>query len=471
MVSKKSIISASAFVSVGQVASLAIRLIANVVMTRLLLPDAYGLVAISMGIFVALVMLSDVGINVSVIKHKKELSRDFLDTAWTMQVLRNSFLALINLVLAGILFLVADLKLVSGDTVFSDPRLSEVVAVTSLIIFVAGFKSINIFTNERNLDFGRITAMTVLVQLLAFPLTIVMALNGFGVWSLILTNLSVELLTVIASHVYLKGGRCRFRLDKAIASDILKFGSWLLLSSAFGFLLLSGDRFFVASVVTVTELGIFSIAKLWVTCLESLVSRVCVSVGLPLVSALFRDGITDAALKKFYKIRLYFDLLVLSAAFALFFSAESFVRFFYTDVYIAAGPIMAILCFGMLKHLINLNSRSLLAQGKSKTFTMITVTSGLIFLTTVPLGYMLWGLNGMVWMISLSGVTNVIVTLLFVRKEIPLNWLMELRPIVLALPAAGIGYVCFLIFDFVASDLLGGDIENLLTGVKAMLGL
>jgi O-antigen/teichoic acid export membrane protein len=90
----------SAFTALGYGASQAMRLASNLVLTRLLFPEAFGMMALVSVFIVGLTMFSDVGVGPSILQHRRGDDRDFLNTAWTVQVIRGGILWIMTLALA-----------------------------------------------------------------------------------------------------------------------------------------------------------------------------------------------------------------------------------------------------------------------------------------------------------------------------------------------------------------------------------
>ena len=65
-----------------------IRLASNLILTRLLFPEAFGMMALTMVFLQGLQMFSDVGVAPAIQQSKRGDDADFLDTAWTIQVVR-----------------------------------------------------------------------------------------------------------------------------------------------------------------------------------------------------------------------------------------------------------------------------------------------------------------------------------------------------------------------------------------------
>jgi O-antigen/teichoic acid export membrane protein len=75
-----------------------LRLGGNLVLTRLLEPKLFGLMTLVFVFITALHLFSDLGIGVSVIQNKRGDDPVFLNTAWTLQVVRGVFLWALRLV-------------------------------------------------------------------------------------------------------------------------------------------------------------------------------------------------------------------------------------------------------------------------------------------------------------------------------------------------------------------------------------
>lgn len=74
----------TSWIVLGYGGSQAIRLASNLILTRLLFPEAFGLMALIQVVIVGLTLFSDVGIAPSIAQSKRGDDRDFLDTAWTI---------------------------------------------------------------------------------------------------------------------------------------------------------------------------------------------------------------------------------------------------------------------------------------------------------------------------------------------------------------------------------------------------
>ena len=77
-----------------------VRLFSNLVLTRLLAPEAYGIIGSALAVMTTLEWLSDMGVEPSLIRHPKGDTREFLITGWWVALGRGFVLALIAVTLA-----------------------------------------------------------------------------------------------------------------------------------------------------------------------------------------------------------------------------------------------------------------------------------------------------------------------------------------------------------------------------------
>ena len=82
------VIRSSVWVFGGQMAGQVLRLISNLIMTRLLVPEMFGVMAVANTLIVGLQLCSYLGIHHNIIQSSRGDERIFLDTAWVLQIMR-----------------------------------------------------------------------------------------------------------------------------------------------------------------------------------------------------------------------------------------------------------------------------------------------------------------------------------------------------------------------------------------------
>ena len=118
-----------------------IRLASSLVVTRLLAPDAFGMMALVVVFLIGVELLSDVGLRGSVIHHERGDCPDFLDTVWTIQVIRGFALWLVCVAIAY-----------PVSIFYQTPELAQLLPVAALTAVIRGFASTHIYTVNRHLS-------------------------------------------------------------------------------------------------------------------------------------------------------------------------------------------------------------------------------------------------------------------------------------------------------------------------------
>src|SRR5215470_3170600 len=104
---KRRVLSASVWSLSGYAVSQALRFGTNLVMTRLLVPEMFGVMAIATIVMVGLAMFSDLGVRQNIVQSRRGDDPAFLNTAWSVQIIRGVLLWVAT-VLVALLVAIAD---------------------------------------------------------------------------------------------------------------------------------------------------------------------------------------------------------------------------------------------------------------------------------------------------------------------------------------------------------------------------
>ena len=112
----------------------------NLLVTRLLVPKMFGVMAIAMLVMTGLAMFSDLGFKPNVVQSRRGDDPVFLNTAWVTQILRGMLLWLFALIASLLIYNANRIGIVPKGTVYADPILPFVVAILSLTAVTSGFR-------------------------------------------------------------------------------------------------------------------------------------------------------------------------------------------------------------------------------------------------------------------------------------------------------------------------------------------
>lgn len=376
------------------------RLVSSLILTRLLVPEMFGVMAIAGMVQVIVGMLSDVGIRQAVIQSKYGDLQPFLDTAWTLQVMRGVAIWLICIAVAVSFDHASASGWFAPGSVYSAPVLPQVVVAISFTAVIAGFQPTKAITSVRDIDLGRVTVIEFVAQLVSLAVAILIGWLTRSIWSFVVAALVSTIVSTVLSQVCLPGRGNRFRLEREALGELVRFGRWIVLSSSFSVLAANGDRMLLAGWISPTELGIYVLAFNLVALIEGAGGRLFTSVAMPALSKVAREQ-PESIPRVYYKFRLPFDVFFVGGAGALFGGGQSIISIFYDDRYAGAGQIIQVLSFSLLLARFGIASIVYLALGQPRYQSILNFTKTVSLFVCVPIAYAAFGFGGALWAIAL----------------------------------------------------------------------
>ena len=268
------------------------RLGGNLIMTRLLYPEAFGLMLIITFIQTGLVLLSDTGVRDAIIVKSRGRETEFVNTAWVITILRGFILSIATLILA---WPVAQF--------YGQPELFYLMLISALAPLFQGFASPRRFLYVRDVKLTTNVMVEVMAQAITLTIGITVLYFYPTVYVLGAMGALGSLVLVILSFIFFKGGRPKFKLDKPVAKEMFNFGKWIFLATALTFLAAEGDKIIFSTLFTTAQLGVFSIAIALAKVVESVAQSVSGKLLIPVYASISQAG-SQGIDKKTRKIKL-----------------------------------------------------------------------------------------------------------------------------------------------------------------------
>jgi O-antigen/teichoic acid export membrane protein len=371
--------------ALGLVASQAIRLAGNLVLTRLLFPEAFGLMALVSVFFMGLVMLSDIGIGAAIMQSRRGDDPDFLDTAWTVQILRGLLLWALAVALSPLF-----------AWFYDEPDLRALLFVTAFGLLFTAFRPTRLETANRHMRVGLITLIDLSVQVAGLVVTVALAWALRSVWAMVISGLVTSALHLAILHLVLPGHRNRLRWERGAASELIHFGKWIFLATLSGFVVGQADKVILGRYLDLDEFGFYNIAIV----LASVPLMIGAAVSSKVLIPIYRDAppgasAANAARVRRMRTKALAALLLMSALFA--FGGPALVELLYDPRYQAAAGIVVLVAVTQVPALMILTcDLAALAGGDSQRFFWLTLTRAVLVTTGLLLGLEFGGLAGAV---------------------------------------------------------------------------
>jgi O-antigen/teichoic acid export membrane protein len=358
----------------------------NLVLTRLLFPEAFGLMALATVFLVGLAMFSDIGLKPAVIRDPRGDNSEFLNTAWTIQVARGLLLCVIGAAIAYPVSLI-----------YGQPILFPLLAVLSTTAAINGLMSISMATAERRLDFRTITMVQLAGQLVSIILLVTLAYFWRSVWALAVANVIASAVTVLIGYAMLPRHRHRLMLDRESAKSLIQFGRWILFSTLATYLGGEGLKAIQGGLLTPGEFGILAIAYTMAGIPNDLAMKLAGSIGLPVLAETYRVAPQNgfAVLRALRKRTLGIAVILSSVVILL---GKPIVDFLYDARYHAAGDYLVALALANAIGAVSAGYNSaILAVGKASTYFHLIALSAVLRVAGVATGFEFYGVLGMLY--------------------------------------------------------------------------
>lgn len=363
----------------------------NVVLSYFIAPEAFGLMTTVSVFLMGLQMFSDIGIGPNIIFSKRGDDPQFLNTAWTIQVLRGTALFIMSCVIAW-----------PVATFYQTPQLLYLLPVCGFTSVIQGFTSTSLITLNRKMKLAAFTILDTAGQVLQVLAMVACAYwISRDVWALVIGTYVSSLFRVGYSHMLEREHRNRFAWNKEDAQSMFRFGRWIFVSTVLTFFASQLDRLMFAKRLGMATAGIYGNAVQFAVVPQQLIKKVGSVVLFPVLAEVVRERPHELP-SRFERARRPLIAVSLFAIVTLILIAKPLINLLYDDQYQKAGPMLQILCVGVMGGLLNSTYGSaLLALGKTFIIMLLLAVQIGILIVSTSIGYRMHGEIGFIWGVAL----------------------------------------------------------------------
>lgn len=327
--------------------------IVTIVLARILVPEDYGLIALVL-VFVNISnVIVDGGLNMALVQKKDADNVDF-STIFFTSLLFATFLYILLFVFAG-----------SIAEFYEKPELVPVIRVLGISLFFYAMSSIQKAFLSRHLLFKNLFYSSLGAVVVSGVVGIWMAKMGYGVWALVVQNLTVQIVTTIIMWFTVKW-RPQLVFSFERFKGLFNFG-WKIFASNFLINLFVNIRsLIIGKVYTASELGYFDRGKQFPALIIENINASIQAVIFPVLSG-EQDNIqtVKAMVRRSIKISTF---IIFPLVIGLIVTAEPLIRTLLTDKWTGAVPFIQIFSLAyMLMPMQVANLQAIQALGFSGT--------------------------------------------------------------------------------------------------------
>ncbi len=395
-----------------------INFIISTILARLLMPNDFGTVGIVM-VFVSIAqVVMEGGLANSLIRTKNPKPVDY------------SVVFLGNLLISVLVYLILFFSAPGLAVFFKIPIFTKLLRVIGFIIVIRSFAIIQVTKLVMEFKFKKHLTIQI-PSILAGGLTgVIMALNNYGVWSIVGSQLTTAFFLTIQLWI-----RSSWKPELVFDSKIFKkhffYGSNHMGAQMMKMLFQNSFNFVIAKVYTPVQLGLYSRANALKQIPVETFANALSNVTLPVFSRLQdeKDKLYQAYIKVsqqiFYILAPLFCFLIVMA--------EPLFRFLFTDKWVPAVPYFQLLCIeGMIQPFVFYNSNVLDARGKAALLFRLELIKRIVLGLCIFIVYR-YGMYPLIYLEMSYFFLSFLLNELIVGNELRKNMLGQLKSMLVIL--------------------------------------
>lgn len=383
--------------------SLLVSFCSNMVLARLLCPDDFGIMAIIM-VFVSIAdVIVDGGLGNALIQ-KSNLRSSDINTVFTSNICISLFFYLIIFILS---------PFISEITEVSD--LALYLRIQAICIIIKGLYVVDFSIMNRDMRFKELAIIGLICNIITTALAISLAALDYGLWSLIIRNIVLDISLMIIYFVY-SGVKVKISFSKQSFRELFGFGFFVAISNIIETIYSNILTFLIGRRYSVTDLGYYhqaySLHQIPVYSISSVINQ----VFFPYFSKI-QDSIATLRLT-FQRTILLVTFFVFPLLSYLFFFGGPVIILLYSEKWLESIPLFQILCFaGFFNAILHLCRSTMKALGMTRLLFYSQLSSSLVGILLI-LMFLSFPINKFVIVVVVYSVISYIIVGYYVGKRI-----------------------------------------------------
>ena len=359
-----------------------VQFLVSIVLARLLTPAEFGIAAlVSFFASLSIVFLQG-GLSMALIQ-RRDSSRAEESAVFWLNLLASAVFALLLIAFAPAI-----------AQLYRIPILVPLMGLAAAQIVFAALGAVQTALLSRQLRFDLLTRAGVFASLVSGAAGIAAALEGAGVWSLVIQLAVLAAMNSLALWV-VSPWRPAFAFRMRDLGGLFRFGFALSLSSALDVIYTQGFALIVGKLHGVRDVGLYNRAQSTQLLPSNVIGSIVGRVAMPVFASRSDDrGALRRGIRLANGLTMMVNVPVMTGLMLL---SDLVIRVLFGDQWPAAAPILSILALaGLVYPLHIINLQTLLAQGRSDLFLRLEIIKKTVGIGSIIVGS-LFGLIGLAW--------------------------------------------------------------------------
>lgn len=396
----------------NQFSNYGMNFIVGIVMARLLSPSDFGITALP-AVFMAIASTIQDGGLANALIRKKEVTNKDLSTTFYYSIC-------LGVVLYLTLFLSAPLI----ADFYHTPILVSLIRVTAIGFLYSPLITPQNILLRRRLDFKTLTKISLVTRVFGATVGIVMAYVGYGVWSLVISNLLAGMFTLLIAWLVVRW-LPKYGWSKESFKYLWGYGNKIMFSAIIENLYSNIAPVFIGKYYSPAQLGIYNRAQGYASMPSQNITGAINNVSFPVLSKMQDD--TEKLAYNYRRMLRLSAFVIFPIMLMLSALARPLVITMITEKWEHSIIFLQIMCFSMMWypiHTINLNL--LMVKGRSDLFFRLEIIKKItgisILLITLPMGLVPFCYGGI-----FSSMVALIINTYYTGKLIHIGYIKQMK--------------------------------------------
>lgn len=454
---KQKATSSMLWTAIQKYSTMVIQFVSGIILARLLTPHDYGCIGM-LSIFMVLAeAFIDGGFGSALIQKKTPTQTDY------------STIFYWNCIMALLMYVALFFSAPAIAGFYHIPELSAVLRVEGVVLFIYALNVIQRNQLKKNLNFKLLAIISLITSAVSLTVTIVMAYNGCGVWSLVTQNIILSAIPCIFFWFYVRW-RPMLVFSWKSFKELFSFGFYMFLTHLLNQFSNQIQGLLIGRWYTPAMLGYYTKAASTEKLASDSISQVVSQVSYPLYASIQDNKEQLVSVLK----RLTGTICYLSTPLLLLLClcAEPIFLLLYSDRWLESVPYFQILCLaGIPFALQSVNNQTIAAVGKSKALFTWTIVKRSVSLLVKVGGLVAFGIYGLLWGTVVSTWFAYFVNISLVSKYIGYGFFQQLKDLIPIFVASLLAYaVSYFGVDFLNQNAYIDGILKALVFLVVYLG-
>lgn len=392
-----------------------IRFSSNLILTRLLYPEAFGLMAAAMVVLTLVQIFSDTGIKTALIQNPHGERPEYVNTSFIIALVRSM-----------VLFLIIAAAIEPAACFYGKPQLKTLMWIMSFSMLIEGLINPALPLVIKRMHVEKQVIYSVGSQFAGFICTIFLTYLLRSVTALAIGYLLTSVFRVITSYLVVNY-RPKLEWNREAGRELIRFGKYIMVNTMITWSVMNIDRLIIGKILDMEMLGYYNIALYIGYYITQILVQIFAQSYFPAMSLV--AGNRQKVIRIYRKtttmaISVITPILVIVALFS-----SDIITLLYDPRYQLASLALFWISWKSVVDIIStIQSGTMLALGKP-AYVTISMAVGLLFLgAAMPLMTIEFGLMGTGVSLLTGGVIISLTQSFFLIKKMGFSRKIVLKP-------------------------------------------